>query len=300
MSNVFILANQAGAMSASGTGEVETVVHTNATHSGVEYEFRIDLPVTHNLFKSIGWADRNTEGAVDAGSGVAAFDISMNKQMFRDALVTVINDASGGPIDDTVSTDVYETDATGARVPATLAALPSNLGNATPTARTIIDREVRLEVERLLNTNGVLEYLEGDSLGKFSLYLDASAGAWDMAGKLGDISGNLRNFFLQIPNRDYATVAGAPYTATDSAGTLPVMVGDTIGFVFDIDTTVSITEADTTNAGAVGTTNPAVSNPLGAVIGNNLPFDYFDSTSAGYDTTLTTGARRVIFIVKAV
>ena len=274
MSGVFIVARPVADMNATGSGEVQKVQHASHTTAGVQYEYRADVSIGSDLFTAFAWADANTEGNIDPSSGVANFTITLDQAAFTAALADVIRNAVGGKL---TAGKIYST-ANVANTAGALAALPSNLGSGTATAQTILDREVRLEVEKLLNENTVLEYLEGDSLGKFALVLDASNGAADMATKLA-VEEDLRNFFLQIPNR--TDVIGID----TSEGTLPVMVGDTLGFVFDIDTTVTITEADTTAGAAV---TAAASNSLG--VQNTL-------TDNGVAGTLTTADRRVIFIV---
>lgn len=282
MSNVFIVARPIADMDATGTGIVEKVTQASHTHTGVEYEYRADVAIASELFTSITWADINTEGAIDASSGSARFDISMNKTLFAAALAGVIRTAVGGKL---AAAGNYAT-AASANTQGSLAADPSNLGSAAKTAQTILDREVRLEVEALLNVNGVLEYLEGDSLGQFSLSLDASGGAEDMADRLGDDQADLRNFFLQIPNRPtlYDT-AGVSGEQADS-GSLPVMVGDTLGFVFDIDTEVTISEPPV-DAGAIESVTGTA--PALGVTGT-LANPYVSGT-------LSTANRRAIFIV---
>jgi len=270
---VFIVAKPIADMNASGTGDVEKVQQTSHSTAGVQYEYRADVSIASDLFKAITWADANTEGAVDASSGVADFTIAIDEAAFAAALAGVIRTATGGKL---AADSTYSTSSS-ANTAASVST-PSNLGAASATAQTVLDREVRLEVETILNQNNVLEYLEGDSLGQFELALDASGGAADMATKLA-VDEDLRNFFLQIPNR--TNVIG--YDASE--GTLPVMVGDTLGFVFDIDTSVVISETDTT-AGAAATNG--ASNALG-VQGTLVN----PKTSA----TLTTENRRAIFIV---
>lgn len=282
-SPVFIVAKPIAEMAADGDGHVERVQHATHIASAVQYEFRAQVPVNSALFTSITWADTNTEGAVDLSSGVARFDISMNTVAFAAALADVIRDASGGKL---ATVGDYQT-LTSANTAGVLAGDPSNLSSSIRNAQTILDREVRLEVESLLDVNGVLEYLEGDSLGGFSLFLDASAGAEDMAARMGDsgqhttADAHLRNFFLQIPNRPTLYDAEGVSGEQTESGSLPVMVGDTLGFVFNINTTVNIQEVDTT---ADAAETPGTANQLGG------------AATVSYSTP----TRRAIFIVEIV
>lgn len=277
----FAIASVVGAMDASGTGIVETIQHTTASQTAVTHEFRAVLSKGHNLFKAFTWSDVDTEGNVDASSGYADFNLALNKDMFRDALAQVIIDASGGKL---AAAGSYATNTSS--VPASGALLATySLGAAVPNTRTVLDREIRKEVETELDTNGVLEYLEGDSLGEFELAIDASGGAADMADKLA-VKGPLRNFFLQIPNR-----TGPIASETDTSGDrLPVKEGDAVAFVFNVAPVVHITERNQT-AGAAAVN--ASSNPLGT------------ANMAGVDTAmnaslLTSGTRKIVYIIEVV
>jgi hypothetical protein len=261
-------------MDASGSGSIETQVHTSAAHTGITHEFRIDLATDDDLFKAFVWADANTEGAVDASSGQTDFTITLDQVKFEARLAHVIFNAEGGAAAAafSVSTNINTVAAAKAY------ANPSNLGAAAPTAQNILDREIRLEVEAELDTNGVLEYLEGDSLGNFSLVLDGSGGAADMYGKLS-APGPLRNLFLQFPNR--TTV----YAETDVSGNLPVEAGDAVSFVFNVSPSVKIAEVNQSETSGAGESN-AVSNALGTtdMVLNN-------------STNLSTAPRKIVFTV---
>lgn len=280
MSNCFAIASPLGVMDASGTGVVETILHTSAAHTQVTHEFRAVLSATHDLFKAFSWSDVNTEGNVDASSGYAEFTLALDQAKFAGALAQVIVDASGGKL---TAAAGYSTDATGGIPAAASKSATYSLGSAVPNTRTVLDREIRKEVEDQLDINGVLEYLEGDSLGEFELAIDASGGAADMATKLA-VKGALRNFFLQIPNR---TGPIASETAT-SGDRLPVKAGDAVAFVFNVSPAVYITERNQT-AGAAGST--LVSNPLGtATMGPD--------NAALNGTALTSGTRKIVYIIE--
>jgi len=267
-------------MDASGTGVVETIQHTAAAHTAVTHEFRAVLSATHNLFKAFTWSDVDTEGNVDPSSGYAEFNLALDQAKFRDALAQVIVDASGGKL---TAAGSYSTNATGG-IPADASKVATySLGAAAPNTRTVLDREIRKEVEVELDSNGVLEYLEGDSLGEFELAVDASGGAADMAAKLA-VKGALRNFFLQIPNR-----TGPIASETDSSGDrLPVKAGDAVAFVFNVSPAVYITERNQ-SAGAAATQTS--SNPLGtATMGPD--------NAALNGTQLTSGTRKIVYIIE--
>ena len=284
MSNCFAIASVLGAMDASGTGVVETIQHTTASHTSVTHEFRAVLSATHNLFKAFTWSDVDTEGNVDASSGYAEFNLALDQDKFRDALAQVIVDASGGKLA-TAASKAYATSATGGIPAARDKDATYSLGSAVPNTRTVLDREIRKEVETELDTNGVLEYLEGDSLGEFELAVDASGGAADMASKLA-VKGALRNFFLQIPNRSGG--AGVDSETDNSGNCLPVKAGDAVAFVFNVSPAVYITERNQT-AGA------------GPVIGSSNPLG--TANMAGVDTALnasllTSGTRKIVYIIE--
>lgn len=277
----YVVAAPVGAMDATGSGTIETQVQTSVSHTGITHEFRISLPVNDQLFTAFSWADVDTEGNVDASSGQTDFTISLNAAQFKARLMHVIENATGGKPASTFSVS------TGAVGAAQTPVAPSNLGAATAIAQTVLDREIRLEVEAELDTNGVLEYLEGDSLGQFSLVLDASGGAADMAEKLGDgtegtnNTPQLRNLLLQFPNR--TDVLGE----TDASGSsLPVMAGDALAFVFNVTPSVLIAEADQSEGALADATNTA-SNPLGPTA--NMTLDNA--------TALSTGTRKIVFVI---
>jgi hypothetical protein len=285
-SNVLVVAAPLATMAASGDGYVETQQHATAAHTTITHEFSMDVPAGADLFKAFYWEDVNTEGAVDASSGETDFTITLDHVKFVAALKALIDGAEGGKLD--ICGD-YSTD-TSYSYSAGSVTGPSNLGlGVTPIAQTILDREIRLEVEAELDTNGVLEYLEGDSLGGFNLFLESSGGAEDMAGKLDeDGSGNtvyLRNLLLQFPNR--TDVVGS----TDASGNLPVKAGDAVAFVFNVSPEVTVEQRNQLgpDAGA-GTTNNEAANDLGPTTNMTL----------NNTTFLTTGTRKIVFIAKVV
>ena len=83
MSNCFAIASPLGVMDASGTGVVETILHTSAAHTQVTHEFRAVLSATHDLFKAFSWSDVDTEGNVDASSGYAEFNLTLDPETAR-------------------------------------------------------------------------------------------------------------------------------------------------------------------------------------------------------------------------
>jgi hypothetical protein len=266
-------------MDATGTGVVESQQYTAASHTGITHEFRISRVKTDDLFGAFSWADVNTEGNVDVSSGQTDFTISLDETKFKAALMSVIQNALGGKANSSFSFATDQSTVPGAKTVTD----PSNLNGATKNAQTILDREIRLEVETELDANGVLEYLEGDSLGYFSLYLDASGGAADMYSKLSATAA-LRNLFLQIPNR--LSEVGE----TDVSGSrLPVKEGDAIAFVFNVTPSVAITQA-TENGDAQGSAAGNAAEPLGT------------ANMGGADTAmsasiLNTGTRKIAFVV---
>lgn len=276
---ILAVASPLATMDASGEGYVEKQQHTTAAHTSITHKFYINAVPTADLFTAFSWADVDTEGNVDVSSGQTDFTISLNSAQFIAALAQVIADASGGKLSSagSVSTNTSYTQSVDAL------AATYVLGANKPTARTVMDREVRKEVEDALNTNGVLEYLEGDSLGGFSLRLDASGGAADMASKLGsNNTAALRNLLLQFPNR--TDVIGL----TDASGArLPVMAGDSIAFVFNVSPKVSIQEQD--QSGDAPTANNATTTGAEA-----------SSALSVATAELSTGTRKIAFIVNVV
>jgi hypothetical protein len=288
------VASPVGVLDASGTGIIESQEHTNASHTGITHEFRVNVSKSDALFSAFSWYDINTEGLVDASSGVSEFDISLNQIDFAEALAAAMLAARGGkPASDfPLATNVSGKTAAQITVP------PSNLGAGVKDVRTIMDREVRLEVEGMLNANGVLEYLEGDSLGEFSLAIDASGAATDMATKLADVANAkmaLRNLFLQIPNRtdelDLSDIGGSR---------LPVMEGDVIAFIFTSDPKVYISQV-TKTGNAMGDASGVI-NPLDTSGGANLDGGNAATLSGAFDPThiLTTSQRKIAFVIDVV
>lgn len=272
-----LVASPLADMNATGTGTIESQEYTAAAHTDITHEFRISLAKTHDLFGAFSWSDVDTEGNVDVSSGQTNFNISLDQAKFEAALAYVIRNALGGKANSTFSLVTNQSGVSSAQA----VTAPTNLSGADAVAETILDREVRLEVEDELDANGVLEYLEGDSLGDFSLSLDASGGAADMYDRLSEIPA-LRNLFLQIPNRT------SEVGETDASGSrLPVKEGDQVVFVFSVSPSVTITQV-TENADAA---NNAVSETPGA------PED-LSTANMPMGMQLTTGTRKIAFVVE--
>jgi hypothetical protein len=265
-------------MSATGTGQIESQQYTSAAHTGITHEFRTDLSKSSDLFAAFSWQDVDTELGVDVSSGQTNFTIALDYAKFHAGLKAVIESALGG------KASTFNISTNQSSVPSAQAVTdPSNLGGVAKTAQNILDREIRLEVEDELDANGVLEYLEGDSLGYFSLYLDASGGATDMFTKLSATAA-LRNLFLQIPNR--LSEVGE----TDVSGQrLPVATGDAIAFVFNVTPSVAITQ--TTESGdAQGSAAGNNAELLGTTV---MP----PNNGAMNASILNTGTRKIAFVV---
>jgi hypothetical protein len=274
MSTALIVANPLGSMDASGTGVVESLMHANSGHDGITHEFIMDVLTTDDLFTAFSWEDTNTEGDVDASSGIARYTITLDNAKFHTGLKALIEGAVGGKC--SASYNIF-TSRTSAGADATIVD-PRNIGNATKIAQTVLDREIRVEVEDKLDANDVLEYLEGDSLGEFQLVLDASGGAADMTTKMNASEAILHNLLQQFPNR--TDVVGL----TDSSGQrLPVKAGDKVAFVFDVNPQVSITQVASNGQYNVPVNNNNTQNDLGAEI-----------------TSFTSSNRRIAFIAKVI
>jgi hypothetical protein len=272
----FLVASPLADMAATGSGVIESQEHTAAAHTTITHEFRISLSKTHDLFGAFSWADVNTEGAVDVSSGQSNFTIALDESKFEAAMAYVIANALGGKPAATFGLSTSVSAVPGAQT----AVDPSNLSGVARTAQNILDREVRLEVEAELNANGVLEYLEGDSLGNFALALDASGGASDMYSKLS-VDAALRNLFLQIPNRT------SEVGLTDASGSrLPVAAGDAIAFVFSVAPAVTISQA--TESADASSPAGASANALGPTTNMTL----------NGSTILTTDDRKIAFVVE--
>jgi len=282
-SGAFIVAAPLATMDATGSGVIESQRYTAASHVGITHEFRISRSKSSDLFGAFSWADVNTEGNVDVSSGQTNFTISLDEAKFKAALMSVIQNALGGKANSTFMMATNQ-----GTVPAANAVTdPSNLNGGTKNAQTILDREVRLEVEAQLDANGVLEYLEGDSLGYFSLALDVSGGAADMYTKLS-ATAPLRNLFLQIPNRL------SELAETDASGSrLPVKEGDAIAFVFSVAPAVTISQASeiADNNNLVGSGLGTNAEPLGTVTMGGAA----DVTLNSH--ILTTNTRKIAFVV---
>lgn len=277
-----IVAVPIGSMDASGTGVIDSIQHANVTHTQITHEFRIALSKAHELFGAFTWADVNTEDNVDASSGYANFDISLNQTQFASALAYVIANAVGGKA---TSAFTFETSRNGVDASKNYVSL-ANLQGATRTAQIEMDREIRNEVEDLLDQNDVLEYLEGDSLGQFSLVLDASGGGADMADKLGaDNTAALRNLLMQLPNRN----TEASYTA-EQGDRLPVKEGDAVAFIFNVSPVVTITQS---NVDAPAPLSSGTGIASGSANDLSEPGMQFSSNVA----TLATGTRKIAFVI---
>ena len=277
---VQIVARTPADMEATGAGQVETIEHTYAIHNALTHEFRIPLSKSAGLFSAISWEDINTEGDSDASGGIANYSIALDRDAFAAALKTVIEQAIGGPVANGFSLSTNVSGKSGVQT----YALPSNMNSATAYAQTVLDREVRQEVEIYLNANDVLEYLEGDSMTGFSLSLDASGGAYDMADKLmANNFSDLRHLLLQIPNRT------GEVSATDATGSrLPVADGDAVVFTFNVQPAVKISQVDVTD--------PVVGEGVAqsGAAANNLATTGFN---VGGSVDMTTGNRFIAFVI---
>jgi hypothetical protein len=277
------VASPLGDMDASGTGIVQAFNYTNAAHSGITHVFTVNASATHDVFKAFKWYDNNTEGSLDASSGNASVTVTLDQGAFAQALAALMANAQGGYVG-TTTVSLTTSRAAGYSEPPV--AGYSGMAAYTSNVRDVLDREVRKEVENELDNNGVLEYLEGDSLGQFQLGVDYSGGAIDMAGKLADDS-KLRNLFFQFPNRDDAVgVLDA------SGGRLPVISGDSVGFVFNISPAVEITEVPK---------NPEVADTTETPTSSALASGTTTATAAGLNigaVSFTTSTRKAAFVIK--
>ena len=282
---VQIVARTPADMEATGAGQVEAIEHTYAIHNALTHEFRISLSKSAGLFSAISWEDINTEGDSDASGGVANYSIALDRGAFAAALKAVIEQAIGGPVTNGFSLSTNVSGKSGVQT----YALPSNMNSATAYAQTVLDREVRQEVEGYLNQNNVLEYLEGDSMTGFSLSLDASGGAYDMADKLmANNFSDLRHLLLQIPNRPI-TANGGEVGATAATGSrLPVADGDAVVFTFNVQPAVKISQVDVTD--------PVVGEGVAqsGAAANNLATTGFN---VGGSVDMTTGNRFIAFVI---
>lgn len=286
MSLVRAVAQPVVNLDASGTATIESRVPEAAIHTQITHVFRLDVPKTSGLFTAFSWADDNTEGHMDASAGDTYITAQeLDQATFAAALAQVINDASGGAL------SAYKVVATTHDVSGNPLqedyATPYALDSGAPrTVRYELKSEIRKEMEELLNSNNVVEYLEGDSLGSFYFAVDASGAANEMAAQM-DVSGVLENFILQFPNRPSVV------NKTDETfNGLPVIPGDELSFVFTSTPKVTITElSEDGGANPGGAADPGIAPALD-MAGVNT------SATSGLD--ITTGQRKIAFIVRVI
>jgi hypothetical protein len=305
---VSIVAAPLGFMDASGSGVVQKFNYTNATHSGITHIFSKEIDLTDDLWKAFTYADVNTEGSDGVDGGFAAVDVSFNPTLFEAAMVSLMATASGGYVGNSEVT----TSRTAAHSDYAIESYKS-LTIASSTVTATVQKEILKEVEDELDRNSILEFFEGDSLSGFTLTVDYSGGAADMAGKLA-LQPNLRNLFFQFPGD--RTSGGVDLT-TPTGTRLPVVAGDTVSFVFKLNSKIDITEEpknpeDTAGAGvnyaAGNNTSYTASNLNLSVAGsyttavpseNNMIRTEFQASTDG-SVEYLSGNRKVAFICKVV
>jgi hypothetical protein len=263
-------------LDASGAATIEGRVPEAAVHTAISHMFRLNVPASSGLFSAFTWSDLNTEGHVDASAGDTYITAQkLDQATFAAALAQVINDAVGGKL--TGNATVATThDVSGNPLGEAYAGVYALDSGASRTVRYELKSEIRYEMEQLLNSNNVAEYLEGDSLGSFQFAVDASGAAAEMATQM-DVSGVLENFILQFPNRPSVVgLSGESYTG------LPVIPGDELSFVFTSTPEVTITELPEEGAANVnGAPNPG-SEPALGMAGLNI----------------STSTRKIAFVVR--
>lgn len=283
-----IVASPVAALDASGAGYVESQQYAAAAHTAISHIFRMNVSKGSDMFSAFSWKDLNTEGTTSGETAIT--DLSLNQLKFRDALMAVINDASGGKLADASGSSIVTAHGRGELGDKYTLPYAFEGNAASPTIRYVLQSEVRNEVEQMLNANGVLEYLEGDTLGNFVFAVDASGGAANMSTLLS-ADAALRNLILQFPNRPSEFGAGASeYTK------LPVIAGDEITFVFNVSASVMINQTTEAGSNIVTGAGAAVANAPAENLSGSSIFASGGNTTSGLNVSTTT--RKVAFIVK--
>ena len=258
----YIVAPQMAALNASGSATVESVIPAAVAHADIEYIYKATVDISNGIFTAFDISDNQ------AYDGSANFTINLDESAFTSALAVLMAGARGNKLATAraaLTGTPYSADATGADL-----------------LKETLDREIKLEVQDFLNKNAVSEFLEGDAITGLDIAIDYSGGATNMYTALNTVA-NLRSIFLQLPNRK-GWNGGAD---TDNHyEQLPVVVGDEISFVFNLDAAIAITEAPVslgaTGSGGSGAPNSANQYGLG---------------TSGYNTVdYNAGGRRVQFV----
>jgi hypothetical protein len=251
-----VVAPFVGTLAASGSGSVESQKPAAVVISGIEYRYEANIDVSHALLTAFTITD------ADPSDGQTGVSVTLDAAAFATALAALMGSAAGGPITGPLSAG---------------AAYGAALGTST-LSQTLVS-EVTTEIADALNVNGVLEFLEANAVGNLSITVNDASGAESMANGINNAN-DLKTMFLQIPNRTTVIT-----NETDpSSNKLPLAVGDKLSFVFDLNTSVAISQTDVDA--------PADDNAQNADVGvssGNAP-------DLGL-TSFTTAARRVEFLL---
>lgn len=253
-------------LNTTGSGTIESQkLATKPVHS---VDMRFSTSASVNDVNSIWYAFDISDNVTADGS--SNFTVYLDAEAFKTALRTHMNAALGGRMSGRVTTSSTDSPANSATLKATM------------------DSEVEAEIRAFLNNNDVDEYLEGDYVSGLNLAVDYSGGAANMYDAINTENKQniLKSIVLQIPKRN--TTAGGDFAETVQHYTrLPVKAGDSISFVFDLKTAITLTQVDkdapTIAAGATGTAGGA-----GYAEGSTAPLQGGSSSGSAYDTQITT------------
>jgi hypothetical protein len=258
---VSIVAPVIASMDASGFATVESIEATHVAMTGIEYVYGTNIQRNGALLGAFTVAD------ADPAAGQANLTVSLDAT-FKAALISAMEAAMGGLASGaSLATGAFPTAAASALLEATLNA------------------EITNEMATDLDDNGVLEFLEANALSTLDIQVNWSGAADSMFAALD--ANALKMLYLQIGNRpindndDLSDNASATFSQV-------MNVGDKLAFVFDLATTITITQVDKNavtaiDNGDISGDSTGVAPALGAAV-----------------TQFSTPSRRVAFVLTVV
>lgn len=245
MASYTALAPYVAQMDGTGGGFVQAIEHSTVTITGIEYVY--GATASAGLLGSLKVVNEDLSGAGWASVRVDFSDASANT--FVAELAAQLQAAQGGDVSDgSFTTDaIIEAPQGGVTMDVTLR------------------EEIRDEINAELAGNGVLAFLESDVVGDLTLVVDWSGAARNMANGL---TADLRKLmFLQIPNRLTQVNQDGPTEAPHQRDLGDFLAsGDRLGFVFNVDVSIAITQrpdVDAPDAGNEASATDLAANNLG-------------------------------------
>lgn len=264
-----IVAPAIGSLSADGSGNVFAETPTSYVINGITHRFTQSIPSSHDLFAAFDITD------TEVAAGTSNYTITFDASGFATALAGLMATAVGGSV--------------GSSSIAAGSDLAVGVTLGTNDLDKMLTDEVRGEVEAALGANGVMAFLESNTIANLTLSVGNMAGATDLANKINN-EDDLRIMAQQIKKRN----APAALETQLNWDRLPVVAGDKISFVFDLTATINITESSDAALAVDGGAGNASGNGQGIQPAN--PNAYLPLGANAAAATYASASRRVEFL----